>query len=67
MWCFVAKPINGWGDAEEMAPWRSPERAPEYADSGSGDKPRKSEAVVRSASFAGDPTQARSTPWGEGR
>eukprot|EP00903_Cladosiphon_okamuranus_P015046 g13919.t2 len=54
------KPMNGWSSAEGMAPWRSPERAPEYGGDG---KPRNGESFARSASFTGDPMQARNTPW----
>ncbi|CAM9581772.1 unnamed protein product [Pylaiella littoralis] len=57
------KPINGWDAGDGMAPWRSPERAPEYG--GNDNSPRKSDMFVKSASFTGDPTKARNSPWGE--
>lgn len=58
-----AQPINGWDAGDGMAPWRSPERAPEYG--GNDNSPRKSDMFVKSASFTGDPTKARNSPWGE--
>lgn len=67
---FFVQPIDGWSSAEGMAPWRSPERAPEYG--GGGSKGRKGgggggggdeSSFVRSASFAGDPAKSRNTPW----
>ncbi|CAN0533694.1 unnamed protein product [Ectocarpus sp. 12 AP-2014] len=58
------KPIEGWDPAEGMVPWRSPERAPEYGGTEDDSDPKKPDTYIRSASFGGNPMEARNSPWG---